>query len=108
MNIKFSYLYRDGANYKQFNKIVFNNPTNLTLLEIEAAIYAKLIDNQWFVAIDWGLPDLHFKEYTWDSEIDHFWHEFEGIEETLEEVTEKNCIEDFISLLLLGETKLLW
>ena len=67
MNIKFSYLYRDGANYKQFNKIVFNNPTNLTLLEIEAAINAKLIDNQWFVAIDWGLPDLHFKEYTWDS-----------------------------------------
>ena len=106
MNIKFSYLYRDGANYKQFNDVVFNNPTNLTVKAIEVTIKEKLIDRQWFVAKDWGLPDLHFKEYARDSEIDHFWHEFEGIEETLEEVTEKNCIEDFISVL--GETKLPW
>jgi hypothetical protein len=25
---------------------------------------------------------MHFKEYDWDDETDHSWHEFMGIEET--------------------------
>jgi hypothetical protein len=106
MNIKLSYLYRDGANYKQFNEVVFHNPRNLSTQEIAATIKEKLIDSQWFVAKDWGLPDLHFKEFTWDSEIDHDWHEFESIEETLDLVTTGNNIEDF--LLLVIKTKLPW
>ncbi|HEY6434960.1 MAG TPA: hypothetical protein VIY47_00085 [Ignavibacteriaceae bacterium] len=99
MNIKFSYLYRDGANYKQFNEIVFSNPSNLTVREIEMAIKEKLIDGQWFVAKDWELPDLHFKEYAWDSEIDHDWHEFNCTEETTEESTEIKSIKDFLNLI---------
>ena len=106
MNIKFSYLYRDGANYKQFNEVVFSNLTNLTLKEIEATFKEKLIDGQWFVAKDWKLLDMHFKKYTWDSKIDHDWHEFEEVGETSEDVTEENNIEDF--LLLVSKTKLPW
>lgn len=98
MNIKFSYLYRDGANYKQFNEVVFSNPNNLPMNKIEATIKKRLIDSQWFVAKDWDLPDMHFKEHGWDSDIDHDWHEFEVIEETSEKVTEENSIEDFLFL----------
>ena len=25
---------------------------------------------------------MHFKEYDWDDEIDHDWHEFAGLKET--------------------------
>ena len=106
MNMKFKYLYRDGSNYKQFNEVVFANLNNLTLKEIEEVIKENLIDSQWFVARDWGLTDLHFKEYAWDSEIDHSWHEFESIEETLELVTTENDIVGF--LVQVNKTKPPW
>jgi hypothetical protein len=106
MNIRFSYLYRDSANYRQYNEVIFVNSSQITVKEIEAAIKEKLIDRQWFIAKDWGLPDIHFKEFAWDSEIDHDWHEFEGIEETLEEATNNRSLEGF--LLLVSKTKLPW
>ena len=79
-NIKLSYRYRDGANFKNHSFIIFNNPTNITLADLENIIHQKLIDNTWFYADKWNLPDLHFG--TWDNEIDHTWHEFEDIEFT--------------------------
>ena len=81
-------------------------PNDLNVKEIETIIKEKLIDGQWFVAKEWRLPDMHFKEFAWDSEIDHDWHEFESIEETLELVTTGNNIEDFLSLVT--KTKLPW
>ena len=92
-NIKLSYLYRDGANYKNHSFIIFNNPTSIALAEIEAAIRPKLIDDTWFYAEKWSLPDLHFG--TWDNEIGHTWHEFDGIEFTDEKG--ENNIEDFVN-----------
>ncbi|MFA6248661.1 MAG: hypothetical protein WC615_17095 [Mucilaginibacter sp.] len=79
-NIKFHYLYRDGANYKNHSFVIFNNPTSIALAEIENIIHQKLIDGTWFYADKWNLPDLHFG--TWDNEIDHTWHEFESIKFT--------------------------
>ena len=32
MNIKLTYLYRDGANYKKFNEVVFLNKNGLAML----------------------------------------------------------------------------
>jgi hypothetical protein len=81
-NIKFSYRYRDGANYKNHSFIILNNPTNIALAEAENIIHQKLIDGTWFYADMWNLPDLHFG--TWDNEIDHTWHEFEDVEFTAE------------------------
>lgn len=97
MNILFCYKYRDGANYKQYNEIVFSNPLKREIKEIELFIKEKLIDGSWFVADDWNIPNQFFKEYMWDNKIDHNWHEFDEIKETDEEVTEKNTIEDFIT-----------
>jgi hypothetical protein len=81
-NIKFSYRYRDGANYKNHSFIILNNPTGIALAEAENIIHQKLIDGTWFYADKWNLPDLHFG--TWDNEIDHTWHEFDDIEFTNE------------------------
>ena len=98
MNIKFCYLYRDGGNYKNFNEIVFSNPNSIDLQEIEKLIQEKLIDGKWFYCKEWSIPDIHFKEFTYNSEIDVDWHEFETIEETTEKASEQNSIEDFLML----------
>ena len=103
MNIKFSYLYRDGSNYKNYNQIVFSNPSSRTVEEIEKIICDKLTDGKWFYCKEWNVPDMHFTQFIYFSDIDHDWHEFEAVEETNEKASEKNCIEDF--LMLVSKTK---
>lgn len=97
MNLKLFYLYRDAGNYKNFGEVVFENATGLTPTEVEVALRDCMIDKGWFVADHWGLPDLHFKEYDWDSELDHDWHEYEGVEETNEASTNGSDIVGFVS-----------
>ena len=106
MNIKFCYQYRDGANYKQYNELIFANPTNKSSQKIELIIRQYLIDEMWFVADDWNIANQFFKNYVFNNEIDHSWHEFDGVEETAEQVTEQNNIEQF--LLLVQKTKFSW
>ena len=104
MNIKFCYLYRDGGNYKNFNEIVFSNPNSKKSQEIEKLVREKLIDCTWFYCKEWNIPDMHFKEFGYDSEIDVDWHEFEAIEETTKKISEENSIDNF--LLLIYKTKI--
>ena len=99
MNIKLSYLYRDASNYKQFHEVVFANPNNIPFKEILPLIRSRLIDECWFIAKDWNLPDMHFKEYNWDEEIDHEWHELEFIEETTDAEAQSISIEDFLEII---------
>ncbi len=89
MNFKFSYLYRDGSNYKNFREFVFTNKKSFEIDEIRRIITSKLIDDTWFYASRWGLPDLHFLEYQYDPNIDVDWHEFESIELT-DEISDDN------------------
>ena len=98
MNIKLSYLYRDGSNYKQYHQIVFDNPSQRTLEEIQTIIRNNLIDECWFIAKDWQVPDMHFKKYSWDTKVDHEWHEFDCVEETADGKTVELSIEAFIKL----------
>jgi hypothetical protein len=103
MNIKFSYLYRDGSNYKNYNQIVFSNPNSRPVEEIKKLIHKELIDDKWFYCAEWKIPDIHFKEFAYNSEVDVDWHEFEDIEETTEGISQQNSIEDF--LMLVNKTK---
>ena len=96
MNIKFSYLYCDGGNYKQYNAIVFANPNEVSLQNIQSAIAESLLDGNWFVAEEWNVPDLHFKQYEWGDQADHEWHEFTSVEETSNPPTEDQSIEDLM------------
>jgi len=101
MNIKFSYLYRDAGNYKNYGEVVFANPDNVSIEEIETVIKSKLIEGQWFVAKEWGVPDLHFEK--WDEELDHGWHEFENVTYTNKEFFSATPLKNF--LLLIQEKK---
>lgn len=98
-NIKLSYLYRDGGNYKNYNEVVFSNKKCLRVDEIINLIQRLLIDEIWFYADKWGLPDLHFKEYNYDYNIDVDWHEFEKIDGTNEPITDIRDIEDFLKII---------
>jgi hypothetical protein len=94
-NIKFNYLYRDGANYKNHGFTIFENPQNIKLDDLLQLIQSKLIDKTWFYVDQWQLPDLHFG--TWDNEIDHTWHEFENVEYTTEPANVSLELVDFIT-----------
>lgn len=96
MNILLNYLYRDGANYKQYDAAIFSNVSGLSVAAIDAAIKKHLVEGEWFYANKWGLKDLHV--YKWDSDIDHEWHEYESVEETEQEVT-NGPIVDFLVLI---------
>jgi hypothetical protein len=98
MNLKFTYLYRDGANYKQYNDIVFTNPFQRSVTEIDTIIKSNLIDGLWFVADDWGLSNKFFEEYTWNNEVDYNWLEYGGINETPANATTCCSIENFLGL----------
>ncbi|PTR00063.1 hypothetical protein C8P68_102894 [Mucilaginibacter yixingensis] len=77
-NIKLSYFYRDSANYKVFNNVIFFNDQGLDLVSVEDIIKSKLIDQTWFYPGEWHLPDL-FSGY-FDPNIDPAWHEFESLD----------------------------
>jgi hypothetical protein len=88
-NIKFNYLYRDAGNYKTHGYVVFTNPEGVSLQQMEERIRAKLIDGIWFYAHKWPVPDLHSQK--WDDELDHTFHEFEGLEYTNQAPTIEGC-----------------
>jgi len=93
-NIKFSYLYRDGGNYKKFDYVIFANPNNIDLSQIETTIREKLIDKTWFYADEWKLPELFLDMFHW--RVDPTWHEFEAIEYTNETPNASISLSDFI------------
>lgn len=94
LNIQLNYLYRDGANYKQFENVILENQTGLAIEEAERLIREKLISSEFFVPQDWGLPAL--QHYKYDPEIDHEWHEFENFEETEDKATDDRDVLDFL------------
>lgn len=94
MNIKLSYMYRCYGNYKNHGHVILSNPEGLTIAEIKSQLSKKLLDDTWFYASRWHLPDLHFKDY--DDELDHPFHELEDVEYTDEAVTREETVVEFI------------
>jgi hypothetical protein len=94
-NIQFKYLYRDAGNYKIYASVIFANPGNIGIVELSALIQSKLIDQAWFYAGDWHLPDL--RSETFDDEVDPTWHEFENTGYTDEAANATIKLSDFIN-----------
>jgi hypothetical protein len=95
-NIKFSYLYRDSANYKKFDWVTFNNAPSISIEELETLIRSKLIYGEWFYADQWKLPELFLD--TFDFKTDPTWHEFESVEWTNDLPTSPLSLVEFIAL----------
>lgn len=99
MNIRFSYLYRDAGNFKNWGEIVFSNPHNVSLEKLSAKVKLALLDEMYFDAFAVGVPDRFFDDY--DEELDHDWHEFECLEQVDSPPTDRQerTIETFLSKL---------
>jgi hypothetical protein len=76
--IRINYLYRDCSNYKSHSSVLFSNPNNLPLEEIDTEIRKYLLDETWFLHSQWNIPDLHFEKTDWEQ--DHPYHEYGGLE----------------------------
>jgi hypothetical protein len=94
-NIAFHYFYRDGANYKNFNTLIFENNINITLVELNKLIKSKLIEEEYFHVTDWNILDLHFGN--WDDEFDHDFHTFDSINFTSEHSNTTQRLSEFIN-----------
>jgi hypothetical protein len=92
-NIKFNYMYRDYANYKNHGEAIFTNPDKYSLEQVRCTLENYRIDGEWFYASRWGLKDLHFDKY--DDENDHPYHTYDGVELT-EEVTTDGSVTEFL------------
>ena len=81
-NIQFEYLYRDGANYKAWGTIVFSNPDQLPLSEIDARFRQAFDPDSLFVAGQIEVPEIFLYR---DGELtsdDHCFHEYDHVELT--------------------------
>lgn len=96
LNIKLNYLYRDASNYKQYGSVIFSNINNLSILEIDDIIRNQLIEEISFNHTEFGITSLFFEN---KNEDDHDWHEYENLEMTDENPTDKRTIEEFLKQL---------
>lgn len=95
-NIKFSFLYRDAANYKTWGEVVFANPQNLTKEEVQQSIMNSCNPDGCFDPGPWGLPNIRTLPY--DPELDHDFYEFESVEETGESPTVARSLAAFLDV----------
>lgn len=79
-NIKFIYLYRDSANYKSWNDVVFENPDQLPLEEIENNLISDFLPDKLFVANQIFIPEKFLFSEGDFSSFDHCYHEFDHVE----------------------------
>ena len=82
MNIEFQYLYRDGGNYKNFGSLVFGNCGRLAIEEIRQRIEHAIDGDKTLVASCLKVPELFFRDFPFDPELDHGLHEFSDVVET--------------------------
>ena len=81
-NIRFNYLYRDGSNFKKWASVVFSNPDNFSIDEIEDSLRNNCLPDQLFIAHQIRVPQAFlFVEYPLTVD-DHCFHEFYSVEAT--------------------------
>lgn len=93
--LKFSFLYRDAGNYKDFGEVVFANPDHFPLEEFRRQILASCNSDGCFDPRHWGLPNIRTQPY--DPELDHDWYEFEKVEETNVYSNDPRTISEFLA-----------
>ena len=76
-NVEFTYLYRDGGNYKKWGRIVFSNPDQLTSSCIEKELREAFLQDGLFIASQIRVPDVFFYLDGEFSSDDHCYHEFD-------------------------------
>ncbi len=97
-NIKFNYLYRDGSNFKSWGEVIFSNPENLTVNEIEAKLINAFLPDKQFIASQIAIPEKFLFENGKFTKYDHCYHELDCVEICQENPTDilDRSISDFL------------
>jgi hypothetical protein len=77
-------MYRDGANYKKWDSVVFSNPETVGLASITNRLQAAFLVDDTFVADQVRIPEVFLYSNGQIDQDDHCLHEFCSIEETLD------------------------
>lgn len=93
-NIIFVYSYTNAAHEKTWGEIVFPNPTQMPMGEIEYGIKSRLKNLEYFDHSEFMVSPL-YGEYP-DLDKNPVLHAFEKVDYTDKEVNDKRSIEDFI------------
>lgn len=96
--VKFNYLYRDASNYKSWGELIFSNPNNLSIDEIDNKLRNNFDQEIFFIAHEIGIPELFIYIEKALNEDDHCYHEYDSIEEIQinEEISDSITINKFI------------
>lgn len=81
-NIKFIYLYRDGANYKSWAEVVFSNPAHLNPSAVTFELQRAFLPDGLFIAHQIRLPEVLLYGCGDLTIDDHCFHEFDSVELT--------------------------
>jgi hypothetical protein len=76
MNTCICYKYRDASNYKFYGAAVLAGTVT------EEEVRPHLHEGLYFIPGDVGLPGLHPTRCAFDEDLDHPWHELDGVRET--------------------------
>lgn len=102
----FEYQYRDASNYKARGQVLLDGRAKSKDVE---AIRVKLESREFFIPEQVGLRPLQPSLWTAcscapDDDLDHCWHEFEGLRNaTAEDLAELTCwgnVEDLVGAFL--------
>ncbi len=94
-NIRFQYSYTTHERLRRNTEIIFPNPDNLSLGEVEYGIKSRLKAGEQFDPYDFMVPAL-YGEYA-DFNVNSRLHNFDGIFTTTENPTDKRNIADFLA-----------
>ena len=78
-NIKFNYLYRDGSNYKSWGEVIFSNPENLPVIEVEVKLLNAFLPDKQFIASQISIPEKFLFADGKFTKYDHCYHEFDCV-----------------------------
>ncbi len=87
-NIKFNYLYRDGDNFKSWGEVIFSNPENLTISEVEERLLASFLPDKQFIASQIYMPEKFLFANAKFIRHDHCYHEFDCVDVCQEDATD--------------------
>lgn len=83
--VRFNYLYRDGENYKRWNSVVFSNPAELRIEEIDNQLRGSFDQQCLFIAHQIGIPEVFLYADEPISDDDHCFHEYDSVSEVEQE-----------------------
>jgi hypothetical protein len=78
--VRFNYLYRDGANFKNWGNVVFANLGELSLAGIEARLLDAFLPDKHFIASQIQISDVFLFIVDKPTAYDHCFHEFDSVE----------------------------